>query len=208
MTSSSLSDTERATAIDRLLESLRAMHDQAEGGLQWYYGTRHQAVVKNRWLKDLSRRLTAASLAIKTNTPYPAEAGGRCDLHFTFENKTTLWLEVIGVWKEYMRRIGQPRSYKSVLFHPLLPNMEDRSNSVPNCLARLRALDKDATATKGLLLLGFDTPDQSLNQEVRQLEQLADLNESNWSTRNECWTQENDPQARTNLWLWVEKSPG
>src|ERR1700759_616489 len=124
--------------VERLFKILEEMDrksldstQQGKGGLQWFGGSRHQAVVKNRWLREIRKRLKAENIVAETNVPFPS-GSTRCDLVIQFGSEK-LWLKMLGVWKEYCRRIGMLRSYKSALFHPLLPHLEARTNSAANC---------------------------------------------------------------------------
>lgn len=195
------------TVVETLFKILREMDGDAldtktHEGLQWFGGSRHQAVVKNRWLREIRKRLTADGIAVRTNVALPPECTGKCDVLIEC-GEEKLWLKIVGIWKEYCRRIGMHRSYKSALFYPLLPNLESRTSSAANSLIRLTALQAAQGDRAGLLILGFDSETHSLDDEFAQFEVLARLSPEAWFVYSALWHNRLQ-DLRTSLRLWVK----
>lgn len=205
-TDSSTGSGELHAVVEKLFKILREMDEESlnsekSEGLQWFGGSRHQAVVKNRWLREIRKRLNANGVVARTNVALPPECTGKCDVLIEC-GEEKLWLKVVGIWKEYCRRIGMHRSYKSALFHPLLPNLESRSSSAANCLSRLAALQTKNGDRAGLLIIGFDSALHSLDEEFKLFATLAELTPQRWQAFSAQW-ESRPSRSQTRLRLWA-----
>jgi hypothetical protein len=170
-------------------------------GLQWYHGSRHKFTIKRRWLRELKRRLDAQGFPTRLNVAFE-HGEGRCDCVVALTSSVELWLEVVGVWKAFSCRIGQAKQYRCALFHPLIPNAVPGINTVPNSIQRLHALDGRASVYAGVLLLGFDTPATSIEQDVEVLARISELRESRWTQSTRSWITSEKLQERVCAYLW------
>jgi len=173
-------------------------------GLQWYRGSRHKFSIKRRWLRELRRRLAAQGFPTRLNVVFKAGVG-RCDCVVEFAPGAALWLEVVGVWKSFSCRIGQSKQYRCALFHPLLPNPVAGINTVPNALQRLRALQAPAHARTyaGVLVLGFETPEDPLEQDIEVLERISELRDECWKRESRTWVTNEKHPERVSAYFWV-----
>src|SRR5262245_44347022 len=87
------------------------------------------------WSNRLAQLLTANGFPVTREREYPGQShvSGRrkirCDLVVKLTGERTLWVEVKGAWRTYWG--GGHVTYRSYLFHPLVPGLIAKCHTVP-----------------------------------------------------------------------------
>ncbi len=164
---------------------------------------RPQAEVE--WSKRLSQLLKPDVSSVACGKRYPEYAvlksRGRqwCDLVITIA-MGRLWLEVKGAWRDYWG--GKSGIYRSYLFHPLVTGLPAKTHAVPFDLQRLSRLKPGDADYVGELLIGFERPDDPMDDDIRTLTQLAGL--EGWSACSGSWPSAIVPNQQIRSWLWYK----
>lgn len=192
-----------------IFASLKEMDDVAgptptgkRTGLWWFGGHaephRKRPRTEPCWSSHLAVRLTAAGWPSLCEQKYPERRRQRCDVVTTLPCGTQLWLELKGAWKEWWRQRGQERVYSSYLLGDRnLP----RSHTAVKDLDKLDALPPGRWI--GFLLIGFDSAEHPMDQDVKHLVAMTRLAASPWRHWQRDWRDRQEPTERVRLWLWI-----
>lgn len=118
------------------------------------------------WSKRLARLLTERGLPSSAEVKYPHDPRKKCDVVATLGPGQRLWIELKGAWRDYWRKQGGMYIYESYLFHPLKEGLDDKSHTVPRDIEKLARLHPPEAQQLGLLLIGFERPDDTMDADV------------------------------------------
>ncbi len=176
-------------------------------GLNWYgpHAKPEQKQPKSEpnWSKRLAELLNEQAYQAQSEVGYPQLARKRCDVVVKLPDGQRLWMEIKGAWREYWRRQGNLYFYHSYLFHPLKTGLDPKTHTVPHDLGKLDSLTSEDTDHTALLLVGFDSTDFPMDEDVNELVTLTGLGQSPWLGFDESWDDSRRPGERVRCWLWV-----
>ena len=118
------------------------------------------------WSKRLARLLTERGLPSSAEVKYPHDPRKKCDVVATLGPGQRLWIELKGACRDYWRKQGGMYIYESYLFHPLKEGLDDKSHTVPRDIEKLARLHPPEAQQLGLLLIGFERPDDTMDADV------------------------------------------
>ncbi len=158
------------------------------------------------WSRQLAILLEEDGIRVSREVPYPArpETRGRkaCDLVVTTANGETVWLEIKGAWRDYWKGGGLYRTY---LLHPLEEGLDQsKPHTVPFDLVKLSSLHPPAADFVAELVVGFERPDDPMDDDIATLVSLAGLSE--WRAKCDCWTSATVQEQRVRAWLWYRST--
>jgi len=198
-----------------LFRSLRRMDDEANvridghpTGLAWYGGYFRPDFKKPQtepsWSKRLAQLLPSEGYPCVDSVPYPHPSLKRCkcDIVAMLSDGHRVWIEIKGAWKEYWRQNRREWIYRSYLLHPLVGGLDAKSHTVPIDLDRLKSIRSTDGSGVGCLLVGFDSDEAPMDQDVEELQRLAGLNRDPWMTSTTCWQDAYRPGCHVRLWFW------
>lgn len=159
------------------------------------------------WTKRLAELLSKRGFDTKSEEPYPdlpAKHQVRCDLVISLGDSEKLWLEIKGAWKVYWRGSGIYRSY--LLYPcPLEPGLVEKSHTVPLDLKKLERLRYPEATQIGILLIGFDSSEYPMDNDVVQLVNLTGMGRSPlWTCSYDEWEDAYRPGEMVKCWLWLK----
>lgn len=160
------------------------------------------------WSKRLARLLTERGLPSAAEVKYPDVPRQKCDVVVTLGPSERLWIELKGAWRDYWRRKGSLYFYESYLLHPLKEGLDDKSHTVPRDIEKLARLRPPHAQHQGLLLVGFESPDDTMDADVALLVRLArqrgltDL-ESDWQGHTDRWDSAHVANQTVRCWYWT-----
>jgi len=199
---------------DAVFQALQRMDAEAvpggrgPTGLNWYGGyakpDQKRPQTEPCWSSRLAELLPRLGYPARAEVRYPRSpegSGGICDVVAVLPDEANLWLEIKGAWPRYWGRTSP--TYRSYLFHPLLPGLDDKSHTVPLDVEKLKALKPPDAGHCALLLLGFDSDRDSMDADVAKLVQLAGLGQPSWVTYTKSWKAVNRPGENVKCWMWV-----
>jgi len=194
--------------LRRMDAEATTIRNGAPTGLNWYAAHARPELKKPQtepeWSKRLARLLTDAGVPTRAEVPYPHDRRKRCDVVVTLpDDSGRVWIEIKGAWKHWWSQRGGLGIYRSYLFHPLLPGLIAKSHTVPNDLRKLSHLTPADARAAAMLLIGFDTPECSMDEDVEELVRLAGLHEPDWMIATDEW---HDPWRSGQLvrcWYWT-----
>jgi hypothetical protein len=185
--------------------NLKAMFKGQEDwtGLYWYSGFSGVHGSEKPWTKRLPIVLKEqAGIECRSEVCYPGTRK-RCDLVLDLPDGSTLWLEVKGAWREWWAKKGSLAMYRSYLLAPHVPSVS-RSHSAVQDVTKLKwALPPHADYV-GLLIVGFDSADDPMDQDIVDLGQYTGLNDKPWASYHEHWDDPYRPGNRVRCWLWCK----
>ena len=150
------------------------------------------------WSKRLAELLNAVGIPTATEVPYPGQRTRR-DLQLQFNETESITIEVKGAWSDYWGRSN--KLYRTYLLHPLIPNLDaSKDHTVPFDLLKLSSLRSPETNHIGLLLIGFELPDDPMDDDVETLKSLANL--AAWTESSDAWESKTVPGQRIRCWFW------
>ena len=198
---------------DVIFSVLRQMDAEASGlfrgsptGLNFYGGHYRPGLkrppTETSWTRRIKELLSASGYPTAAEVNYPGTRC-RCDNVVTMPDGKVLWLENKGCWKQYWIDQGKTGIYQSYMFHPLKPNLLEKSHTVPLDLAKLKTLKKPHADRIGYLLLGFDSVAHPMLDDVRELVTMAGLDAACWSAFSTSWDDVHRPGKRNHAWLWI-----
>jgi hypothetical protein len=159
------------------------------------------------WSKRLAVLLTEAGFPAKAEcrypcTPPPGHRRQSCDVVVELPGGGRLWLELKGAWRAYWKARGGLLIYRSYLLHPLVPDLDPKSHTVPLDLEKLGRLPPADAAHVAALLIGFEADDDPMDADVAELVQLAELGQAPWTTHADRWPAHHQPGHSVRCWLW------
>ncbi|MCA9632093.1 MAG: hypothetical protein KC766_30775, partial [Myxococcales bacterium] len=176
-----------------ILDVLRQMdqeavprHDGTPTGLSWYGGWAKPVLKRPQtepcWSKRIAEMLVERGMDARSEVPYPDPlVGKRCDVVVDIPGEGRLWLEIKGAWKSWWVRRGSDYIYRSYLLHPLVEGLDPKTHTVPLDLQKLDHLGRPDANSVGALLVGFDSVEHPMDEDVGSLAHLAGLNRWPWS---------------------------
>ena len=157
------------------------------------------------WSKRLAELLIADGVPTETEVAYPVHQRKRRDLRLQLDGGQSLTIEVKGAWSDYWGR--RNKIYRSYLLHPLLPDLDaTKTHTVPFDLLKLSTLRSPETDFVGQLLIGFESPDDPMDEDVELLKNLANLSE--WTESTDTWVSPTVPGQRVRCWFWHRVADG
>ena len=190
------------------------VRDGAVTGLSWYGAHSQHGRPKPRtepeWMVRLARLLEELGLHTIREAMYPdltKNTKNRCDLLMYMPNGEKVWVEVKGAWKEYWRNHSES-IYRSYLLHPLVPGLDQtKTHTVPLDLEKLARLHKPEADHVGMLVVGFDSTNAPMDDDIRELCRLSGLGSDPWQTFTDGWDDARRPLERVRCWLWIRPAP-
>ncbi len=156
------------------------------------------------WCRRLAELLSAEGIHTRIEVPYPGQKTRR-DLQLQLSESQSMTIEVKGAWSDYKGR--KNRTYRTWLLHPLLPNLDmSKDHSVPFDLRKLSALRSPETNFVGQLLIGFESLDDPMDEDVETLRSLANL--SALTESSDAWDSPTVPGQRVRCWFWYKPADG
>lgn len=198
-----------------VFESLRRMDAEAEvlrdgnpTGLSWYAGFSRPELKRPRtepeWSLRLAILLSECGFPSHAERTYPTSRK-KCDLVIEVPELGRLWLEVKGAWKQWWVDRGNEFTYRSYLFHPLLPGLDSsKKHTAAFDLKKLDAVSRDNGSHVGLLLVGFDG-DAEIGPDIDAFRRLAELDANVWSEFSDWWPDEHRSGEFVRCWLWIRE---
>ncbi len=198
-----------------LLAALRQMDAEANTtfknsptGLNFYGGyfrpTLKRPPTETSWTRRLKEILTTVGYPTKAEVHYPGSKR-KCDNVVTMPDGSLLWLENKGAWKQYWIDYGNTGIYRSYLFHPLKPGLMKKTHTVPHDLQKLATLKKPDAHRVGYLLIGFDSVNAPMQDDVCELAALAKLDAARWMAFTTSWSDGYRPGQCIHVWLWTSE---
>lgn len=163
-------------------------------------------VKETRWSNELAEVMNARGVRTTHQGPY---RGSRktCDLVACLGGTAELWIEIKGAWlvtRPFVhadgRRIGGTKnsSYMKHLFR----EGESALNDVTVKLAGISGPDKYV----GFLLIGFDSVQLRMDQEIGELEAKGQLASGQWARLYREWPNQLDQDYRIRCWFWYRSA--
>lgn len=178
-------------------------------GLCWYGGharpDQKRPQTETNWSRRLCDLLNERGVQTEREVRYPGTRW-RCDLRIFLRDNLQLWLEIKGAWKSYWLQKGGDYFYRSYLFHPLLPELDEKSHSAAQDIDKLRTLSPNDADFIGFLLLGFGSTEAPMHDDVTEFERLAGLHSIPWSGRSTTWADPYRENHRTSCWMWISST--
>lgn len=201
-----------------IFQILRQMDAEAEPttegvptGLNWYGGHARTELKKPQsepeWSKAIAERLREQGFNAEAEVRYPASDAvetprTRCDVVVMDENGRRTWIEIKGAWRTYWEQSGSLLLYRSYLLHPLVDGLDPKTHTVPLDMQKLATLRKPDADEAGILLIGFDSTQSPMDDDVAELTSLAGLDDAPWSLAADEWDDAQRPGERIRCWLW------
>ena len=205
---------------DMLFKFLRLMDNEAEtpvgegfrAGLVNYaahrgMGARQDERSINQGLKELFSQF---GWTAETEVRYPGRRK-KCDIVVSVPSTGKLWLEIKLAWKAWFsaakRKIeyNSESIYRSYLLGPLYGGLE-KSHSALQDIEKLGSLGHPEADYVTGLLVGFDSTDSPMVQDVEDLVDKSGLLEKEWSVFGpEIWHDRNCDKCRFCCWCWIRK---
>lgn len=154
------------------------------------------------WSRRLAELLNERGIVAAREVPYPERKKTRCDLVVRLGESHKLWIEIKGAWRDYWG--GSSLIYRSYLLHPLLSGLDSKSHTVPLDLAKLAALRPPEADLVGELLVGFETPEEPMDEDVASLVSLAGL--AAWQLQTDTWISPTVDGQRVRCWFWSREA--
>lgn len=152
------------------------------------------------WSNRLAVLLSQRSYPTEREQPYPDSPRKKCDLVVRLPQEERCWIEVKGAWRDYWG--GKNTTYRSYLLHPLVLGLdESKTHTVPLDLEKLRALRPTEAHHVGMLLVGFEDPNDSMDEDIAELTKLAQLGPP-WALVYGDWMSPNHEGQRVRCWFW------
>ena len=200
----------------RIIEYLQAMDQEADTkttkgtptGLHWYGGhvrpDQQRPQTEPHWSKHIAERLAADGLQAAAEVAYREKPGNRCDVVVTSGDET-FWIEIKGAWKEYCHRTGTTGNYNSYLLHPLVPGL-DATKGHTAALDIQKVAEATTATWIGFLLVGFDSDERPMDEDVMRLARLAGIDRLPWYCITSGWPDPYRPGERVRCWFWFRQS--
>jgi hypothetical protein len=150
----------------------------------------------------LLSRVLQPPLEANLRVPYP---GSRktCDLVITLPNLWSLWVEVKLAWKRWFNCDG--KFGKSSSYLPYLNGSKHKTHSAADDFAKLVQLSPRESHL-GFLLIGFDSIDAPMVDDMRVLSKAA--HENGWTADQIAWHDRRNAKCRINCWFWHRSAAG
>lgn len=198
----------------KLFEYLHAMDDEActpsghcsYAGLvdfSGYKGLKARQYEKV-WNDRLAELFTESGYCVSREYYYP-NSRMKCDL-LICTGETKIWLEVKAVWKSWFSsRTGRIET-NTAFYRAYLFGDRHRTHSAVGDIIKLAKLRKEHADYVCLLLIGFDSEAESIDNDIAQLATNLRLRENKWHILGpETWPDRNQPVCRYNCWLLGKK---
>jgi hypothetical protein len=155
---------------------------------------------EREWSRRVSTLLSQNGFPTSLEVKYPNQTDrGRksCDLVIDLSSGERAWIEVKGAWRDYWKG---GFIYRSYLLHPLEPGLDPKTHTVPLDLVKLSSLRLPEAAFVAELLIGFESPDDPMDEEIETLVSLSGLSE--WDKAYEAWMSQTVVGQRVRCWFW------
>jgi hypothetical protein len=216
-----MSESVTKKTADMLFQFLHQMDNEAKtpvgegfrAGLVNY--PRHRGMEPGNEEKSIKRRLrelfTQSNWPAKTEVRYPGEARKKCDIVVSVPGDAKLWLEIKLAWKAWFSaakgkiEYNSESIYRSYLLGPLYGGLEKSHSAMQDIekLGRLGHLEAEYVAG---LLVGFDSTDSPMAQDVEDLVDKCELLGKGWLVFGpEIWSDRNCEKCRFCCWCWIRK---
>jgi hypothetical protein len=193
---------------EKLFAALQTMDREASAisggptGLCWY-GARKTRQTSRHWIPRLVSLLRESGIDAHGQHPYP-HRGPRCDLFVRISGEETVWIEIVGAWKDYCRRVGLESVYRASLQFPIEPpEVIARKNKFAVDMERLTTLSPPHAQHIGMLLVGFDSAQFSMDEDVQDLKARSVLGKPPWPEHADSWTDARRDGCSVKCWLWM-----
>ena len=164
------------------------------------------------WSKRLAQLFGDVNILSYCEKAYPDQNGlvkkkkGKkpsCDLVCTLKNGKIIWIELKGAWRDWWG--GNHKFYRSYLLHPLVAGLDPtKKHTVPLDLLRLSSLRPPEADYVAELLIGFERPDDPMDEDIKTLIELANL--ESWDVQTDSWISPANQNQRVRCWFWSKRS--
>ena len=197
-----------AVLPEKLFEALHTMDREATvirggpTGLCWY-GARKTRQTSRHWIPRLVSLLQETGVNAHGQQPYPL-GGARCDLSIRVSENESVWIEIVGAWKDYCRRVGMESIYRASLQFPIEPaHSVARKNKLATDMERLASLSQPFAQHIGVLIVGFDSSQFPMDADVQELESRSELGRSPWRRFEKSWVDPHRDGCSVKCWLFL-----
>lgn len=149
---------------------------------------------------------SVANLGLKTSieVSYP-HSKKRCDLVIRSEDNKSVWIELKLASKTWLnckgRTTGTSSSYKGYLFG------DDSHPGTAHDFAKLEGLTGRYASRLGMLLIGFDSLQNRMDDDVVKLAVQERLADRGWTlSRQDSWLDRRDERFGINCWFWSREA--
>lgn len=176
-------------------------------GLGGYGKHARQDITRPQNELEWSRRLAALfrldGIECETERPYSQVVAGfkrqRLDLWVKLDGSQSIAIEIKGAWSDYWGR--QSRIYRCYLLFPLIAGTDaSKTHTVPHDLQKLQLVHSPEADHVGMLLIGFESADDSMVPDVKELIDAAGLH--TWAEQTDTWESPTDPARIVRCWFW------
>lgn len=193
--------------LDVMDREATTVRDGFTTGLYWYGGHAHPASKRPRtepaWSKRLAELLADRGVPAKCEVKYPSPLRRKsCDVVVSISPAENVWIELKTADKNYWAS-RSAWIYRSYLLHPLVPGLDPgKTHTVPLDMTKLATLSRTDAAHVAILLVGFDTPADPMDDDIHELSRVSGLGTVPWSMHRREWKEPYRPDLRTRCWFW------
>lgn len=160
-------------------------------------------VNEREWSEELTKYYLEKGYDARHQCYYPGSRQS-CDVVVTIGG-AEFWLEIKGGWlithpylTEDGKQVGGNKNpvFKKHMFHEDESTLKDLTTK----LSQIQGTDKYV----GVLLIAFDSISMSIDDDIAQLTQLANLAVEPWTTLYRGWSHPKDKNYRCRNWFWFK----
>jgi len=193
---------------EKLFEALRAMDREASvihggpTGLCWY-GARKTRQTSRHWIPRLTVLLNEGGFEARGQQPYPS-GSARCDLAIRVNGNESCWIEIVGAWKDYCRRVGMESIYRATMQYPIESSQPlARKHKLAIDIERLSHLSQPHAHYIGVLIVGFDSTTFPMDEDIRDLKARSELGRPPWRVFENSWVDPHRDGCSVKCWLFL-----
>ena len=197
-----------AALPEKLFDALHTMDREASvirggpTGLCWY-GARKTRQTSRHWIPRLTILLNEAGFEVHGQEPYPT-GGARCDLTIRVNGNESVWIEIVGAWKDYCRRVGMESLYRATLQFPIESTQPvARKHKLATDMERLARVSPPQAQHIGVLIVGFDSTQFPMDEDIRELKSRSILGQPPWRVIENSWIDPHRDGCSVKCWLFL-----
>jgi hypothetical protein len=193
--------------LEEMDREATTLSNGAPTGLYWYGAhakpNQKRPSTEAIWTQRLCKLLCERGYSSNAEVPYPRKKRTKCDLAITLPEGCRLRIEIKGAWKEFWRKKGSLKLYRSYLLHPCVANLVSKTHTVPLDMKKLAGLNREEADVVAILLIGFDTSAHPMDADIAELQREAGL-DGFWHKSMKRWDDPYRPGGRVNCWCWFK----